>query len=259
MKIAAILRIKDDILFVEDCLSKLTELVDKIIILDNGSTDGTQNVYSKFPKVTKILHTEGYHEGRDKIMLLEEVKKHNPDWILWQDADEFIENNFSRKDIEKYMNSKYDRVVFRMCHFWLDRENFRYDHGYLLYSLHPIRSMWSNKIETHFKDQKMHSGDIVGNFKKTYFSPYRFKHYGYSNRGKVAEKYKRYKREDSSGERNYEVSISPEFPAKTIKFIEFDNHALNTVYIYIYKYVANVVWLCLRVKLKLFGLFKHKK
>jgi len=90
MKIVAILRIKNEILVINKCLAKLSELVDEIIVLDNGSTDGTQNVYVNFPKITKILHTEGYDEGRDKVMLLDEARKTNPDWILWIDGDEVL-------------------------------------------------------------------------------------------------------------------------------------------------------------------------
>ena len=106
MKLIAILRIKDQILTIDECLSKLSTIADSIIILDNGSTDGTLKKYKNYPKVIDIIQTIGYDEGRDKIILLEEAKNASPDWILWIDGDEVFEDHFTREVAEKYMNLK---------------------------------------------------------------------------------------------------------------------------------------------------------
>ena len=117
MKLVSILRIKDQIQTIDECLTKLSELVDEIIVLDNCSTDGTFDVYKKYPKIIEILQTVGFDEGRDKIMLLDAAKKRSPDWIMWIDADEVFEKHFTRTIIESYMNSSYNRITFRMCNF----------------------------------------------------------------------------------------------------------------------------------------------
>ena len=130
----------------------MSGLADQIVVLDNGSSDGTFLRYANYPKVSKILKTEGYHEGRDKVMLLEEARKLKPDWVIWTDADEVFEKNLTRETLDYYMNGKFDRVTFRMCNFWLDRVHCRYDSNYLLYTVHPQRSMWRNADSAFFKN-----------------------------------------------------------------------------------------------------------
>jgi glycosyltransferase involved in cell wall biosynthesis len=250
MKITAILRIKDEILYGSRCLEKLSELVDDIIVLDNGSTDGTLEMYKKFPKIKKVLQTVGFDEGRDKCLLLEEAKKDNPDWILWTDADEVFENNFTRQDIDRYMSSGFNRIVFRMCNFWLSESHCRYDGEWYLYSLHPQRSMWRNLPETYFVNKKIHNGDIQGLSGKSFLSPFRLKHFGYSNRDKIKKKYETYIKEDTSGTRSYS-NINPDAPAKTFYFREYKNQLANLFYIQFYKLLLNILWVIERLRLKI--------
>ncbi len=256
MKLLSILRIKDEIRNIEACLSKLSELSDEMIVLDNGSTDGTLGVYPQFRKIVKILETRGYDEGRDKCLLLEEAKKRNPDWILWIDADEVFEKNFNRQEIDKYMNSKYSRITFRMLNFWLDKEHCKIDGHYFLYTLHPQRSMWRNQPGAYFFNKKLHNGDIRGVTGKSFLSPYRLKHYGYSDKEKIKEKFERYLKEDQTGKRNYYNLINPEDSFKAIKFREFDSPFWNKAYIVAFKHLGNLLWLSLRVWLKIKKLLK---
>lgn len=247
MELVAILRIKDAMSTIDECLGKLSEIADEIIVLDNGSTDGTLEAYKRYPKVVKVLTAEGFDEGRDKIMLHEAAKEHNPDWILWCDADEVFEKHFTREVVEKYMRSKYNRVSFRMVNFWLGRERFRVDGIYYLYTLHPQRSMWRNSPEAYFRNRKIHNGDIMGVPKPHLVSPYRLKHYGYVDRQKIKEKINLYKGVDTSGAREYLANMDLNKPHLTFRYIEFDNYIFNRVYIEIYKLTCNLVWLLARV------------
>ena len=243
-------------LTLNDCISRLSELVDEIVVLDNGSTDGTLEEYKKFPKIVRILQTEGFNEGRDKIMLLNEAKKLNPDWILWIDADEVLEKQLTRKILDKYMASHYKRIAFRMCNFWLSDTRCRYDHEYYLYTLHPQRSMWRNMESAYFKDLVIHNGDIQGVSGKAYIPPYRIKHYGYVYKQKIEEKMQIYIKADQAKSRDYENTIALTVPYKTFKFYEFDNSFLNLLYIYLYKYICNILWLIERLRIKIVKLFK---
>jgi phosphatidyl-myo-inositol dimannoside synthase len=253
-RIIAILRIKNEIAIIDECLSRLSELVDEILVVDNDSSDGTQNIYLNYPKVKEVIRTEDFNEGRDKIILLEQAKKRNPDWIIFLDADEIFEKNFTRKELEKYMTSGYDRISFRLCHFWLDRKRCRFfDKKYFLYSLQPLRCMWKNKEEVYFLDQVIHNGDVMGDFKKVYFSPYRLKHFSLIDRDKMLEKINLYKSIDKSP-RNYD-HMHPEIKYFTYPFWEFNNHFINTIFIIINKYLFHLMWLSaiifLRIKKKI--------
>lgn len=251
MKLLAILRIKDEKLVIRECLTKLSELVDEIVILDNGSTDGTLDIYSEFNKIVKLIKTFGYHEGRDKCLLLKEAQKRKPDWIIWIDGDEIFEKNLTRKEIEKYMNSKHNRIKFRMCNFWLNKKNCRIDGNYYLYTLHPQRSMWRNTGVEYFKNAKMHNGDIRGVEGREYISPFRIKHFGYVDKDKIQRKFDTYKLEDKEDKRNYDELINPEYHGVIFRFKEFNNPAINLLYIISYKYICNLLWILLKIKRKI--------
>jgi len=256
MKLIGILRIKDQIHTINQCINKLSSLVDEIIVLDNWSTDGTLEAYKKYPKIVEVLETREFDEGRDKIMLLEAAKKRNPDWIVWIDADEVFENHLDRSTLEGYMHSKFNRITFRMCNFWLSEERCRFDHEYYLYTLHPQRSMWRNMHSAYFKNLSIHNGDIQGVPGKAYISPYRIKHYGYVYKQKIEEKMKVYAAADKYEGRNYQKTLEGTVNYKTFKFYEFDNKLINLAYIYLYKYVCNFLWLFERARIKISKIFK---
>jgi len=254
MKIVAVLRVKNEMPVIEECLAKLSLLVDEIVIVDNGSIDGTLEAYKKFNKVVQVIQTEGFDEGRDKILAHEAAKRRNPDWMLWTDGDEVFENHFTRKQIEKYMNSRYNKILFRMCNFWLDREHFRIDNKHFIYTLNPQRSMWRNIEGSYFSGRKINNGDIRNTGGKTYISPYRLKHYGYINKEKVRAKYNLYTTVNKEIEDPYTYysHLDPDAKVIKIKFHEFKNYFVNLAYILIYKYVTDFIKLLIRLRRKIF-------
>lgn len=240
MKLVAILRVKNEIPMIAACLAKLSELTDEIMIVDNGSTDGTLAVYPSFEKVVTVLKTEGYHEGRDKCLLLEKAKERNPDWLMCIDGDEVFETACTRRDMERYMRSRYDCVRFRLCTFWQNEERFRIDGKFLLYALEPQRSMWRNIPQAYFSDKKMHLGDIRGIRGATYVSPFRIRHYGYPTREKIEQKRRVYEAEDQDNIRTY-GHIRADAPTRLFTFRAYDNPLLHHTYLMAYKYAANTI------------------
>lgn len=186
MKLIAILRIKNAILTIEECLTNLSQLCDEIVIVDNGSTDGTLAVYKRFPKIVKIAQTRGFDESRDRNLVLALARRRRPDWLLWIDADEVFEPKLAREVLEKYMVTPgLNRVRFRMFNFWLSKEKFRVDSKWLFYTARPQRSMWRDTPEAHFSERKFHGGEILGIEGKSIVSPYRIKHFGYVGRKQI--------------------------------------------------------------------------
>lgn len=93
-KIVAVLRVKNEIKFLPYTLNVLAEIVDEIIVLDNGSSDGTlEYIKQHFPKIKIILRNPkplDIQEYQDWNLLTLEASKLDPTWILYTDADEML-------------------------------------------------------------------------------------------------------------------------------------------------------------------------
>jgi glycosyltransferase involved in cell wall biosynthesis len=141
-KLVLMLRIKDGMFFLQEWLDRYEPLVDEIIALDNGSTDGTLQMLRAHPKVVEVLETAGYNEGRDKNLLYEHMRLRKPDWCLWLDVDEIFEPELTRAKLDKMMASRYiDRYALRRFHF-TDRQHFAASWYWLNYSAGHDRILW---------------------------------------------------------------------------------------------------------------------
>jgi glycosyltransferase involved in cell wall biosynthesis len=88
--------VKDEAWILERFLKCASVWADRIIIADQGSTDGSREIAQKFPKVTVIDNTsEGWSEPVRQQMLLAEARRTSGPKILFSlDADEFLTANF---------------------------------------------------------------------------------------------------------------------------------------------------------------------
>lgn len=187
-KLVMMLRVKDGIFFVHEWLACYEKLVDEIVVLDNGSTDGTYEVLKAHPKVVDTIRTEGYNEGRDKNLLYQHVRKRNPDWCLWLDVDELFEPGLTRKHLDKLMQSKFiTRYAFRRFHF-IDREHFAGSWFRLNYSSGHDRIMWREQPSGYFEDKILDSPNIKGIKGIKMPTNIRLKHLGYISKDLVDKK-----------------------------------------------------------------------
>jgi len=194
-KFIVMLRVKDGITFVPEWLSCYEKLADEIVVLDNGSTDGTFEMLSAHPKVVAVIRTEGFHEGRDKNLLYAHVRKRNPTWCLWVDVDEVFEKGFTRRELESLMSSKLaTKFAFRRFHF-IDHAHFAGSWFRLNYSSIHDRIMWRESPSGYFQDIILDSPNVKGISGLKINTSYRLKHLGYIHKNIVdrkAELYRRY-------------------------------------------------------------------
>jgi glycosyltransferase involved in cell wall biosynthesis len=187
-KLVLMLRIKDGMFFLKDWLDRYEPLVDEIVALDNGSTDGTLEMLQKHPKVVEVLQTVGYNEGRDKNMLYQHMRLRKPDWCMWLDVDEIFEPELTREVLDKMMAASHiDRYAFRRFHF-TDREHFAGSWYWLDYSAGHDRLLWREKSTGYFADLLMDSPNIKGIGGIKVYTSWRLKHLGYINKTLVNQK-----------------------------------------------------------------------
>ena len=202
----AMLRIKNGILFVEECLEKISRFCDEIIICDNGSTDGTLEIYKKFPKIKEIIKTEGYNEGRDKILLHNMCLLRKPNWILWIDVDEIFEDTINRQEIEEELNTaKFrgcDSLFFDRYHFWMDKKYYRVDERW---QPRYDRCIFKNEPSKYFINSIAHNGIVQGinSHETIHLSKFKLKHYGHITTKLNKQKQDKYREVDNPNNANW--------------------------------------------------------
>ena len=187
-KLVVMLRVKDGMFFAKEWLECFEKLADEIVVLDNGSTDGTYEALKAHHKVVDIIRTEGYNEGRDKNLLYDHVRMRKPDWCLWLDIDEIFEPELTRAHFDKLMSSKiYNKFAFRRFHF-TDREHFAGSWYRLNYSSGHDRIMWREHPSGHFQNLIIDSPNVKGIKGLKSNTNFRLKHLGYINKELVDKK-----------------------------------------------------------------------
>jgi glycosyltransferase involved in cell wall biosynthesis len=187
-KLVILLRVKDGIFFAQDWLNCYEKIADEIVVLDNGSTDGTYEILKAHPKVVDIAQTQGYNEGRDKNMLYALARKRNPDWCLWVDIDEIFEPELTRRHFDKLMDRNWvNKYAFRRFHF-IDKEHFAGSWYRLNYSSGHDRIMWRESPKGYFENLIIDSPNVKGINGITLYTNYRLKHTGYISKEIVDKK-----------------------------------------------------------------------
>lgn len=262
MKLVAMVRAKNSMLTFNESMEKLSSLVDEIVVLDNGSVDGTLEACKKFSKIVTIIRrndANDFHEGRDRNLMLAEAQKRHADWLILTDPDEVFEKHITREIMERYMQSGYDRVTFRMCHFWLSKRFCRFDRDWFLYTLRPQRQICRNREGIRFTDDIIHAG-LQGLGSRVHVSPYRIKHYGYVSKRNIDAKMPVFKAADPDHPEKYR-SCDLEHKESTehvlhYPFIELKNRAANYAYIACFKWLCDLLLFLVTVKRKYFHALK---
>ncbi len=236
-KLVCMLRVKDGILFVDKWLENMHKLVDEIVVVDNGSTDGTLEKLQGSPKVVSIDHTQGFDEGRDKIMAYKRALERNPDWILWVDIDEIFEDRMTRKRLEKMMSSKtITKYWFRRFHLHNDENHFEASFEKIFQIAWPDRVLWKNQPSGYFKYEKIHCALIRGITGRNKITNYRIRHFGQINKDYLKRKTEVYLRVDPVQRdmyvkhRDQQLNTWEWFEFKDNPFlVGFENLLLNTI------------------------------
>lgn len=236
------LRVKNAASTINQCLNKLSELVDEIVIVDNESTDGTFEKYANFSKIVIVKRTIGFNEGRDKIFAHKLAVSRKPDWIVWIDADEVFENALNRLILEKYMHDeKLNLVNFRLFHFWKSNSKIRVDGAWLRYTSFPQRNMWRENGSAYFSDTIFHNGGIKGVNGKSITSEYRLKHFGYLNSIALEKKYRQYEKLKDDKLSGKTMSLNAN-RLRLIQWRELRSKTANYIFISLFK----LFWDCLQ-------------
>ncbi|MCD6317618.1 glycosyltransferase family 2 protein [Candidatus Aerophobetes bacterium] len=193
--------------YLRQVLERLSQVVDKIVIVDDASTDSTPDICRSFPKVhLKKLNKPLFrkNEALLRTKLWNEIRKFKPKWVLIIDADEIID--LSVKDaVDDMERNDYHWAAIRICDMWTDKH-------------YRIDGNWSPVAVRLFKfedkpfgaKRKIHCANIPSYLAETNngtcYSNVRIKHMAWSKQEDRERKYREYSRytKEELGEINYE-------------------------------------------------------
>lgn len=91
MTVFGIAMVRDEIDIIGLVMTHTLHHVDHILVLDNGSVDGTSEVLRSFPRTTVIDDPEiGYYQSVKMTALAARARDEGADWVVPFDADEFF-------------------------------------------------------------------------------------------------------------------------------------------------------------------------
>lgn len=153
--VVAYVGVMDEVELIEKQIKHLYNIgVGHVIVIDSGSTDGTSEVLRDYAAKGKVTLIEGYSFGMDSAAQLRKqyeasMEESAPDWVLIQDADDFIIP--AEGNIQKALRGRSADVIR------LERFNIPVVEG---------KPLWPDEIRPEtFGDLKIYC-DAIGNFRE---------------------------------------------------------------------------------------------
>jgi glycosyltransferase involved in cell wall biosynthesis/SAM-dependent methyltransferase len=120
-RIAASLIVKDGADTLRRCLRSIRPVVDRIVVLDTGSTDGSQAIArAEGAEVVEAPWPGDFASARNQAL---DLVQHEAEWVLWIDADEELLNG---QTLRAYVQADHPFAgyVIRQQHLMADQQTF---------------------------------------------------------------------------------------------------------------------------------------
>lgn len=181
------------------CLESLASYCDGIVIYDDGSTDESFGLYSRF--TSHYIHSDKndfQNELSHKQELIEYCKRLGADWILRIDADEVIEPRGVSEVRSLISDTSKTGWAFHMVNLWRSPAFYRVDNGY---NDVVFNRLWRVHPDLHFNVQTgLHLTNYpVGATDNEGFTDIQIIHYGFASDKAILEKYYMYKAHGQTG------------------------------------------------------------
>lgn len=192
--------------YLKEVLEDLSQYVDDIVVVDDGSTDNTVRICESFPKVREVFCLTQSHFHKEwelRNILWREGTKHNPDWVLAIDADEIFEKKFHEEVSSLINQDEYDWVAFRLFDFWGSKDFYREDELWNLHKKHSLMLVrYLPSFPYYYLQLEHHAHRLPLSYRALpgYCSDIRVKHYGWAGSEEERfQKYERYMKIDPNG------------------------------------------------------------
>ncbi|WP_342376811.1 glycosyltransferase [Myxococcus stipitatus] len=201
-RLIAAYRVKNAEATLKESLDATARFADGIVVLDDGSTDGTRALCEHHPAVLRYEYQElPFHERRDRNHVLSMAAAQGADWVISVDADEVFEMDRARAQRLMRLTDPHVKVLgFHWYTFWEPSHTyFRADgifgnmSGYRMYRCEPGQRIVLGT------ELGLHCGNIPqfpqGSAR---FTSVRVRHLGYDTEALRRAKHSRYRQLDPS-------------------------------------------------------------
>lgn len=190
---------------IKRCLDNLTKICDVVCVYDDASTDNTVKICKEYTQHIIVGEKNiGFPNKPQKNILMKYIiKRINPDWVYWIDADEITDrvgtNGGIRELCEEGDVENIDAFEFHEINLYLSGAWRRTDR---LYDAGWFCRLWRNDGNLRFHEEStLHPLPYpigLRRIEKTY--NVQVIHYGFSSLGRIMDKYLTYKKHGQSGE-----------------------------------------------------------
>ncbi len=210
VRVLGLMRIKNEARWIGQSIESQLGICDKMLVLDDHSTDDTCAIVSSFGDRCVLAPSEfeeGTSEGRDKRFLLQHAIAVNPEWVLWIDGDEVLTKESTVIASEELSRADVVQYWLRMIYFWNDLTTIRVDGIFRDFgrpSLFRVQgqdtSRFSIPAGSGTADLHNNGNCPLGLQGVGARSRMQLKHYGYLDREHRQRKYEFYNRVDPNNE-----------------------------------------------------------
>ncbi len=101
VRLLALTAVRDEAEHLPGLLDNVAPQVDGIVALDDGSTDASAELLAGHPAVTELIRNPpdrpAWDERGNIRAVVEAAARHDPEWVVWIDADERLEHDVRRR------------------------------------------------------------------------------------------------------------------------------------------------------------------
>ena len=130
IRLLALTQVKNQAWVIERFLQRTAEFTDAIVVLDDGSTDGTYEILKTHPKVVRLFRNSPgtpWHEVKCHNTLLAAARELDPEWIIIIDVDEILDARFTSVRDELLSRNDVGRYHFQEITLWRSSCEYRID------------------------------------------------------------------------------------------------------------------------------------
>lgn len=169
--LACCMIVKDEEDNLRKCLKSVVSYVDKLVVVDTGSSDSTVSIAKSFGAEVREIEFDNFSQARN-----ESIRDINTSWILWLDADEMLVGG---PQLRRYLQTRiYEGFVVRQHHLMLDIQG-THDVPIRLLRNKPHYKFTGN-IHEHCEDVSVHEFDEAIH-PSLVLPDVNLAHYGYTN------------------------------------------------------------------------------